>query len=326
MIAVTAGKQQVGKDVIKSLSEKGYQLKVLVSSKKQLQEFIKLFEKASIEFVIGNLLDVTTLDELIDGVNTVIHLDEMVSFDSSEKNEMYLYNVQGTANVVNVALHHNVQQIIFLSSVWAMGEKSDQTIYNEEAKWVNIKSAKGYGWSKHLAEREIWRGVNEGLTATIFNVGYVTSNLALDEQMRNVLGYFTKKKSFPEGNLELTEMGDLMAIMLQKIEFAKDSEQYIVSNGSVSFKTIMEELVKLKGEKASLTAMNIDDLNQKSRFKILYNLFSSNKFKTPNKLEALMLSDKRKFSSQKLKSVYDHKFIEKEKSLKNLINNYRASI
>ncbi|MEZ5023023.1 MAG: hypothetical protein R2728_07145, partial [Chitinophagales bacterium] len=115
-------------------------------------------------------------------------------------------------------------------------------------------------------------------------------------------------------------------IMLQKIEFAKDSEQYILSNGSVSFKTIMEELVKLKGEKASLTAMNIDDLNQKSRFKILFNLFSSNKFKTPNKLEALMLSDKRKFSSQKLKSVYDYKFIEKEKSLKNLINNYRAII
>ncbi|MEZ5004490.1 MAG: NAD-dependent epimerase/dehydratase family protein [Chitinophagales bacterium] len=326
MIAVTAGKQPISQVVVRTLSQKGHALKVLVSSDDQLHTFKKLLPEASIHYIKGSLLDVPCLDDLMEEATTVFHLDEMVSFRPSEKEEMYRHNVKGTANVVNVALYHQVQQMIFLSSVRAFGEKSDTPQFNESAKWVNVKSAKGYGWSKHLAEREIWRGVNEGLQSFILNVGYIIDHLPEDEQMKNVLGYLVHKGIYPEGRIELMESEDLMAVMLQLMTSKDGSEQYIVTNGSVTYRELIEAIVQQNGPSNTLKAVSYSKWNQKANFRRLTNWMMGGKFSAPNKLVATVLSDQRIFDSGKINASMAHQFVNKEKSLENFIGHYRSII
>lgn len=326
MIAVTAGKQPISQVVLTTLSQKGHALKVLVSSDEQLQTFKKLLPESSIHYIKGSLLDVPCLDDLLEETTTVFHLDEMVSFRPSEKGEMYRHNVKGTANVVNVALYHQVQKMIFLSSVRAFGEKSDTPQFNESAKWVNVKNAKGYGWSKHLAEREIWRGVNEGLQSFILNVGYITDHLPEDEQMKNIIGYLVHQGIYPEGRLELMEIEDLMAVMLQLMSSKESSEQYIVTNGSVTYRELVEAIVKQNGQANSLKSVSYSEWNQKANFRRLINWLSGSKYSAPNKLEATVLSDQRIFNSGKINDSVVHQFAKKEISLEHFIAHYRSSI
>ncbi|MCB0501603.1 MAG: NAD-dependent epimerase/dehydratase family protein [Bacteroidetes bacterium] len=326
MIAVTAGKQPISQVVVRTLSQKGHALKVLVSSDDQLQTFKKLLPEASIQYIKGSLLDVPCLDDLLEEVTTVFHLDEMVSFRPSEKSEMYRHNVKGTTNVVNVALYHQVQQMIFLSSVRAFGEKSDTPQFNESAKWVNVKSAKGYGWSKHLAEREIWRGVNEGLQSFILNVGYITDHILTDEQMKNIVGYLVHKGVYPEGRMELMESEDLMTVMLQLMTSKDGSEQYIVTNGSVTYREVIEAIVQQNGNTNPLKAVSYSEWNQKANFRRLSNWLSGSKYSAPNKLEASVLSDQRIFDNGKINASMAHQFVKKEISLEHFIAHYRSSI
>ena len=73
-----------------------------------------------VEWVEGDILDVVSLEDAMDGIDTVIHSAAVVSFVKKERNLMYQVNVEGTANVVNIALEKNIQQLVHISSVAAL--------------------------------------------------------------------------------------------------------------------------------------------------------------------------------------------------------------
>ena len=89
---------------------------------------------------------------------------------------MYDVNVVGTANVVNMALEKNVRRFIHISSVAALGRKTNGAHVNEEKKWEENKFNTHYAISKYRSELEVWRGIAEGLNGIIVNpstvIGY----------------------------------------------------------------------------------------------------------------------------------------------------------
>lgn len=52
----------------------------------------------------GDILDVVALQDAMESVDTVIHSAAIVSFLRKDREQMYQVNVEGTANVVNMAL------------------------------------------------------------------------------------------------------------------------------------------------------------------------------------------------------------------------------
>jgi nucleoside-diphosphate-sugar epimerase len=85
------------------------------------------------------VLDVVSLENAMEGVDTVIHSAAIVSFTKKEQKQMYTVNVEGTANVVNIALERNVNRLVHISSVAALGRKADGGNVNEEKKWEDSK-------------------------------------------------------------------------------------------------------------------------------------------------------------------------------------------
>lgn len=63
----------------------------------------------SIEWVEGDVLDLGSLEDAMVGITHVYHCAAMVSFLPKEKDKMMQVNIEGTANVVNTAMHAGVK-------------------------------------------------------------------------------------------------------------------------------------------------------------------------------------------------------------------------
>lgn len=168
IILVTGGTGFLGAYIIKNLVEKGHRVRALRRSS-ALPFFISEAVWQQVEWVEGDILDVVSLDEAMEGVTGVIHSAALVSFSRSDRERMTQVNLEGTANVVNAAVEHGVQRFIHISSVAALGRTPKSEHVTEERKWEENSSNTHYAVTKHRAELEVWRGFAEDLPGVILN-------------------------------------------------------------------------------------------------------------------------------------------------------------
>ena len=81
-------------------------------------------------------------------------------------------NIGGTTNIVNACLEHKVKKLAFISSVASIG-RDGKSKYSEKNKWNAGKENSFYALTKYKAENEVWRGIEEGLSAVITNPGII---------------------------------------------------------------------------------------------------------------------------------------------------------
>jgi nucleoside-diphosphate-sugar epimerase len=108
MILVTGGTGLLGSCLIRQLVQEGETVRALYRSA------IPAFEGADkVEWMSGDILDMPSLEEAIQGVTSVYHCAAIVSFHPSRKADMHRVNVQGTAHVVNACLDAGVKKLLF---------------------------------------------------------------------------------------------------------------------------------------------------------------------------------------------------------------------
>src|SRR4051812_5685090 len=169
MVLVTGGTGFLGAYIIKELVEKGYAVRAIRREGSKLPFYVPENVLSAVEWVEGDVLDVMSLEDAMEGVDTIVHAAAVVSFYKSQHAKMLKVNVEGTANVVNVALERGVKRIVHISSVAALGRALDGETVTEDKKWSDDKLNSGYALSKYRAEVEVWRGISEGLEGVILN-------------------------------------------------------------------------------------------------------------------------------------------------------------
>ena len=145
-----------------------------------------------VQWYEGEITDVELLIEACKDQDLVIHAAGMVSFDESKKEALLKTNAQGTACLVNAMLSTNCKNLVFISSVAALG-KDNIPIINENQKWVNSTMNTPYAISKHLAELEVWRGAQEGLEVMVFNPSVLLAKVGDERSSR----YIINKEAVP---------------------------------------------------------------------------------------------------------------------------------
>lgn len=168
MILITGGTGFIGAYIIKNLVEKGFNVRTLRRSDKT-PFFIPSSVVEKVEWVQGDVLDAVSLYDAMEGVDAVIHAAAIVSFAKGNRHAMYQINIEGTANVINAAIDHNVQRLVHVSSVAALGRTTKPELISEQKKWEDNKQNTHYAITKHRAELEVWRGFAEGLEGVIIN-------------------------------------------------------------------------------------------------------------------------------------------------------------
>lgn len=266
---VTGATGLVGMHILHELTSKEKPVKALKRSTSNIKEIEQLFEFYNnsnfnkIEWVEGDILDIVSLDEHMNGVDTVYHTAAIVSFAKRDRHKMFQVNVNGTRNVVNSALGNSVNKIGHISSIAALGRKKNSNTYTEKNKWVEDGNNSYYAMTKNLAELEIWRGIEEGLKGVMINPGVILgpgninqSSGTLFKTVLNGLNYYTN------GTNGFIDVRDVARSIIELTEKDISKERFICVSENKPYKELFTTIanglkVKAPQKEASKSLTNL---------------------------------------------------------------------
>ena len=271
MILVSGATGFLGAHTVCYILQQGKPLRALKRSTAKLHEFNYIFSlyfgeksveaqaqiKNNLEWVDGDILDIPTLEVAFKDITEVYHCAAMVSFLQKHKVQMMEVNIEGTANMVNLALIHHVQKFCYVSSIAALGREKSGVEHTEKSKWVESNLNSNYAISKYKAEMEVWRGIEEGLNAVIVNPGVILG-----------AGDWTKGSSklvalpangFPfytagiNGYVDVRDVARAMYQLMSKSIFA---ERFVLVSNNLNMKDFMFNMANLFGTKQAKYRVN----------------------------------------------------------------------
>ncbi|MDP4266916.1 MAG: NAD-dependent epimerase/dehydratase family protein [Bacteroidota bacterium] len=253
MVFVTGGTGLVGSHLLFELIKKGEKVRALrresssISLTKKIfsyydDKFDELFNK--IEWVEGDMLDYLGLEKLFDDIDNVYHCAATVSFDTSDHEQMINNNVKGTENLINISIDKNIRKFAYVSSIATLGRaKNENKITNENTDMDETGEISVYSLSKYLAEKEVWRGIAEGLNAVIVNPSIIIGPGDWSKgscQMFQVgykgLKYYTK------GVNGFVDVRDVAKILVLLMSSEISNERFILSSENVSYRKLYDDI------------------------------------------------------------------------------------
>ena len=257
MILVTGGTGLVGSHLLYQLTQKQEKVCVLRRSTSSIERTKKIFsyytsqpEKyfSKIEWLEGDVQEVETLLKAFEGIEKVYHTAAMVSFDPRDKAEILETNITGTANVVNACLEKKVNKLCYVSSIAALGRAGNDGITTEKSEWKNDRKISPYSLSKYEAEREVWRGMAEGLKAVIVNPviilgagNFNTGSSRMFQTVYNGLKFYTR------GVNGFVDVNDVVKAMILLMESNISGERFLLNSENISYKQLFEMMARSLG-------------------------------------------------------------------------------
>lgn len=242
-ILVTGGTGLVGSTLIHLLLEKGYKdLRVLARAKSNRSLIGS--KQQQVDWVVGDLLDLNSLEEAMLDIDVVFHCAALVSFVKKDAKKILEMNLQGTANVVNFALHQKVDRLIHVSSIAALNGEDEQSYFNYSSSYST------YGLSKFLAEQEVWRGFAEGLKGAIVNPGIILGAGFWDSGPLGLIKMVDKGFPFyPTGTTGFVDVRDVAEFMIHALENQLNEERYVLVAENASYQKVLSSMAKNLGKK-----------------------------------------------------------------------------
>lgn len=253
MIFVTGGTGVLGSHLLYRLAIEGKQVRAIFRDTARIENVRKLFSFydagnaarlfAGIEWVKCDVLDVVELEEAMTGCDTVYHCAAMVSFQKRDFFRMMKINRQGTANIVNIALDLGYKKLCFVSSTAAVSvnEELPEAALVESNKWVQSPDTSGYAISKYSSEKEVWRGIEEGLDAVIINPSMIIGPGNWDESSLTILRTVASGfKFYTKGANAFVDARDVARAMFLLMESDIKNERFLCTGTNISFRQIFE--------------------------------------------------------------------------------------
>lgn len=249
MILVTGGTGFIGAHLLFHLVNSGKQVRALKRASSNLDLIQKIFSYYSkdssrllnnIEWIEGDILDIYSLMDAFEGIEQLYHTAAVVSFHPKDKSTLIRTNIEGTKNVVNAALEQRVGKLCHVSSIGALGRADGSGIVDENRQWSSKKSSV-YSTSKHEAEREVWRGIAEGLNAVIVNPSIVLGPGNWDAGSPQVFQTMWKGLKFYTGGTNgFVDVNDVARAMILLMEGEYSSERFILNSENIAYKQFFE--------------------------------------------------------------------------------------
>ena len=249
MILVTGGTGLVGGHLLQTLVQQQKPIRAIIRPNAKVPNALIPYAH-QIEWFEADLQDYDAIEQAMNGCTHVYHCAAKVSFDPKDKKEIWQTNVQGTAHIVNAALFLGIQKLLYVSSIAAIGEAKPGMLIDETCQWIYDATISDYSISKFEAEREVWRGITEGLNAVIVNPSVI---LGYDEKQGGGMSLLklvnAKAYFYPEGSIALVYVVDLCRAMIQLMDSTIVAERFIISATNKSYQEFFALVAKIKNTK-----------------------------------------------------------------------------
>ncbi len=258
MILLTGATGMLGGHLLWHLLQKRERVRVLkrqTSSVKEIQLIFQFYNDnldayaEKIEWAIGDVLNYNSLQQAMQGINTVYHCAAVVSF-AQNPNQLLETNIQGTQNILNASLKANVRHFCFVSSIASLGDVAKGEMADEQSFRYEEKGSSAYSQSKYLSEKLVWEAIGKSLPAVIVNPGVIlgaalpaTGTMQLFGAMQKGLPVYTK------GGSGYVAVEDVCKAILLLTEKAVTGERFVLVGENRSNQEVLNFIADALGKR-----------------------------------------------------------------------------
>lgn len=234
---VTGATGFIGGSVARRLLDEGWSVRVLARN----AEKAKALTSAGAEIVPGDVERTETLPQAVAGVEAVFHAAASVDLIKPRRADILRTNVEGTRNVLEAALSENVDRVVHLSSVAAIGRRGEAA---DETIWHDGDYQSVYEESKHLAEGVALEYGRKGLDVVHVLPCVVTG--PGDPKTGSFIKRYIRRKvpAVPnvDGSTSFVDIHDLTDGILLAHKKGKPNERYIFAQATWTTSQLLREL------------------------------------------------------------------------------------
>lgn len=332
MILVTGGTGLVGAHLLLELAGSEQKVRALYRTQESLAKIKNLFTLNSnphfdaIEWVMGDVTDIPSLEDAFKGIETVYHCAACVSFEPKDEELLRKVNIEGTANMVNCALDFGVKKFCHVSSIAALGDPKEHEVITEETDWNPEVRHSDYAISKYGAEMEVWRAWQEGLNVVIVNPGIIFGKGFWESGSGVIFKTISNGQSFyAEGTCGIIAVEDVVNAMMQLTATNINGERYTLIAENILYKDIMGIIAD--GLNAKHPSIQATPVITSIGWRLDW--FLSKLLRQKRRLTQSMARsshNRETYDNSKIKEKLDFTFVPPSAFLKQLAEDYRASL
>ncbi len=238
MNLITGATGLVGSYLVRLLVSQGEEVRAL---RRKTSDISVLEDVAAhVEWIEGDVLDVPSLEQAMQGVKFVYHCSATISFVPSEVEQMMKVNVEGSANVMNAALNAKIEKLVHVSSIAAFGLAPQGKVIDENYSDPNINKCFWYYRSKQYGEREAWRASEEGLNVVVVCPSTIIGAGNWGKEPNSLFKEISKGlKFYTSATMGFVDVRDVVQCMRSLMHSNIRNQKFILTSENLSFREVM---------------------------------------------------------------------------------------
>ena len=235
---VTGATGFIGANVVRALLAADTAVRVLVRRGSDTHNLAGL----PVEIVHGDVRDSASLRPALQGCHTLYHVAAYYSLWTPHPEDMYATNVQGTRNLLQVALDLGVQKVVYTSSVATIGLPDDGAP-GDETMQLAVEHAIGhYKRSKILAEQAALTFCQQGLPLVVVNPAAPIGpwDIKPTPTGKIIVDFLRRKMpAYVDTGLNIVDVRDVARGHLLAAQHGKVGERYILGCRNMTLREIL---------------------------------------------------------------------------------------
>lgn len=249
-VLLTGANGLLGSHITHELIHKGYSVIAFVENGKEPTTLSGLH---NVSFVYGNILNKHEVLSASENCDYIIHAAASTAVMPARSQSINDINIWGTQNIINAAIHHKVERLLYIGSANTFGYGTIDDPGNESKPFCGNKFGLDYIDSKYEAHQHVLNAVKyNNLPAVIlcptFMLGKYDSKPGSGAMVASI--HDKKVPGYSSGGRNYVYAADVAVAVVNAITLGKVGEAYILGNKNLNYKSAFQLIAKTIGVKA----------------------------------------------------------------------------
>ena len=295
MILVTGATGLVGSYLLLKLIEQDRVLVALYRSESKknstlgfLKERTKSAKVAEIIWRKGDVCNQPSLAVAFEGITHLYHCAAFISFAQYKQETLMEVNQQGTTNLVNLAIKHQLKKIAYISSIATLGSDTTSDSIDESSPWNADQDHTPYAYSKFGAELEVWRATQEGVPAVIVNPGVILGTGVEGNPLELLCNQIDNHLLFyPKGATGYVTVEDVVHVLTDLMDSETKNERFILVAENWSYEQMLRRIALIRKKRPPRIGLRKSWLQIAWGLEGILSLFGKRRFMTQALISSL---------------------------------------
>lgn len=322
MVFVTGATGLLGRVIVLELLKQGKSVRASRREQSNLNEMKESlrYYSSDHEFFFGKIewvnVDLTCKESIIKalmGVEEVYHCAGKVSYDPSEKEEIFHFNINVTVNILKASQLCKIKKFLYVSSSVIFQSVENNGFITEDSKLISEIDNTVYAISKLKADSEVYNAMKSDLNIIIINPGMIIGSGNRNTGSLQFLKLLTTGYYTFSGGTACVDVRDVAKIAILLMEKNRFGERFLIASDNKTYKDI-SVMAGSKPEKHIPITLNRSVLTI-ARVPAVFLRYLFPQFRLLTKENIRFLTSFPKISSRKIINELNYHFIPIEESL-----------